>query len=276
MKILSIDVGIKNLAYCLFYVHKSKAIEIDSWDVINLAKDNSSNKCCGKYKNNDPCTHQAKYYFDTNYYCKVHAKKSNFLIPKKHLQKTYIAKQKLDEIKSMCTTYELDTSGCRVKKEFVNLLNSYLQSRLLTCVDQTNASQINLVLLGRNINTMFNNIFDKHTIDCVIIENQISPIANRMKTIQGMLAQYFIMKDTPTIEFVSSSNKLKGFVKDAKKLNYKDRKKIGIETIHTLAINNLFLSKWIDFFDKHTKKDDLADCFLQGLWYLKDKNLYLE
>jgi len=276
MKILSIDVGIKNLAYCLFYVHKSKAIEIDSWDVINLAKDNSSNKCCGKYKNNDPCTHQAKYYHSAEYYCKTHAKKSNYIIPKKHLQKTYITKQKMDEIKTMCANYELDTSDCRVKKDYVERLTSYLQTRLLTCVTQTNASQINLVVLGRNINTMFNNIFENHTIDCVIIENQISPIANRMKTIQGMLAQYFIMKDTPTIEFVSSSNKLKGFVKDAKKLNYKDRKNTGIDIIHKLSINKLFLSKWIDFFDKHTKKDDLADCFLQGLWYLKEKNLYLE
>ena len=276
MKILSIDVGIKNLAYCLFYIHETKSIEIDSWDVINLANDDSSNTCCGKYKNNDPCTHQAKYYHGNEYYCKTHAKKSNYIIPKKHLQKTYITKQKLDEIKTMCANYELDISGCRVKKDYIGIIQTYLQTRVLKPVKQTNASQINLVVLGRNINTMFNNIFDKHTIDCVIIENQISPIANRMKTIQGMLAQYFIIKDTPTIEFVSSSNKLKGFVKDAKKLNYKERKKSGIDIIHELSINKQFLSNWIEFFDKHKKKDDLADCFLQGLWYLREKHLYLE
>ena len=36
MKIISIDVGIKNLAYCLFYIHDESMIEIDSWDVVNL------------------------------------------------------------------------------------------------------------------------------------------------------------------------------------------------------------------------------------------------
>ena len=47
-------------------------------------------------------------------------------------------------------------------------------------------------------------------IDRVIIENQISPIANRMKTVQGMLSQYFLMSnDKLDIEFISSINKLK-------------------------------------------------------------------
>ena len=177
MKILSIDVGIKNLAYCLFYIHNTQSIEIDSWDVINLAKDDSSKKCCGQYKNNKPWTHQSKYYYDTNYYCKVHAKKSNFLLPKKHLQNTYISKQMVHDVKQLCLSFNLYVSGCRVKKDYVELAQTYLRTRVLKPVEQTNASNVNLVVLGRNINTMFNTIFDKHKIDCVIIENQISPIA---------------------------------------------------------------------------------------------------
>ena len=84
------------------------------------------------------------------------------------------------------------------------------------------------------------------------------------------------MKQTETIDFVSSANKLKGFTQSSKKMSYKERKNAGIEIIRTLAINKMYLSTWIDFFNKHTKKDDLADCFLQGLWYLKEKGLYLE
>ena len=30
---------------------------------------------------------------------------------------------------------------------------------------------------------------------------------------------------------------------------------------------------WMDFFQSHKKKDDLADSFLQGLWYLNYTNL---
>ena len=48
------------------------------------------------------------------------------------------------------------------------------------------------------------------------------------------------------------------------------RKKAGIK--HTLEIitkDNLLL-EWVEKFNKHKKKDDLADSFLQGRWYLKN------
>ena len=57
-------------------------------------------------------------------------------------------------------------------------------------------------------------------IDIILIENQISPIANRMNCIQGMLSQYFIMKGMNNIRFISAANKLKSFIKDNPKGNY--------------------------------------------------------
>ena len=36
MNLLSIDVGIKNLAYCLFSIKDNKYYTIESWDVVNL------------------------------------------------------------------------------------------------------------------------------------------------------------------------------------------------------------------------------------------------
>ena len=48
-------------------------------------------------------------------------------------------------------------------------------------------------------------------IDTVVIENQISPIANRMKTVQGMITQYFLMRgvDKRQIIYFSAVQKLK-------------------------------------------------------------------
>ena len=39
MKILSIDVGMKNLAFCLFHIKDSMEFEILKWDVLNLCEE---------------------------------------------------------------------------------------------------------------------------------------------------------------------------------------------------------------------------------------------
>ena len=129
-----------------------------------------------------------------------------------------------------------------------------------------------MINLGRNMTKQFNIIFSNINIDCVIIENQISPIANRMKTIQGMIAQYFIDKNVKLIKFISASNKLKNFTNEAVS-SYNDRKKLGIKITKELLVTNKNLNKHIINFDKSNKKDDLADSFLQALWYIKENNL---
>ena len=129
--------------------------------------------------------------------------------------------------------------------------------------------------IGVNIKTKFNKLFENEgTIDYVIIENQISPIATRMKTIQGMIVQYFIMSNLKVdhIEFISASNKLKDCdIKD--KTNYSDRKKLGIAKCLGMITNDFRFNEHIDYFNKHKKKDDLSDSFLQGIWFLNNKKL---
>ena len=52
---------------------------------------------------------------------------------------------------------------------------------------------------------------------------------------------------------------------------YNDRKKVSVEK--TEGILNLKNIEWLLFFNKNNKKDDLADSFLQGLWYIQTKHL---
>ena len=95
-----------------------------------------------------------------------------------------------------------------------------------------------------------------------------------MKTIQGMISQYFIMKNNNIqIEFISASNKLKDFLPKEKeeKLDYKQRKKLGIQTCLEIITTDFRFKDWETFFNKHQKKDDLSDCFLQGMWFIKHK-----
>ena len=55
MKLLSIDVGVKNLAYCLFTINDKDSYTIDAWNVVNLC--NEEKKQCNSMnskKNNAP------------------------------------------------------------------------------------------------------------------------------------------------------------------------------------------------------------------------------
>ena len=88
-----------------------------------------------------------------------------------------------------------------------------------------------------------------------------------MKCVQGMLTQFFIQHGITDITFVSSSNKLKHF--DLPKKNYKERKTSGILATTNIINDSDILRSWNTHFIKHKKKDDLADSFLQGLWYIK-------
>ena len=75
MYILSIDVGIKNLAYCLFHLKSETEYCIAKWNIIDLVSDQKMN--CGVIKKNgERCQYQAKYCKNNEYYCKKHAKAS--------------------------------------------------------------------------------------------------------------------------------------------------------------------------------------------------------
>jgi len=141
----------------------------------------------------------------------------------------------------------------------------------------TYAHDLDLITYGRNLMKHLDILLSSidGPIDMMIVENQISTLASRMKTLQGMITQYFIMKDVPEIEFISASCKLKLFTDSALDISsfvdastYSDRKKSGISICRSLGAGTIGApyATWMPMFEKHKKKDDLADCFLQGLW----------
>jgi len=282
-RILSIDVGIKNLAFCLFEKQvNSNHFNITKWDVINLSQEDEIQKCQCSEKN-DKCNKPAKYTLNDTYFCLKHSKKQNYQIPTAELKASFINRQKIQKLIDIADKYNIHYEKPSKKNDLLFKINEYITNKCFKEITTTNASQIDLITIGKNIKNKFNKLFKiEDKIDYVLIENQISPIANRMKTIQGMIAQYFIMNNnTEHIEFVSSINKLKEItVKNAldqqqqnKKSDYKSRKKQGItKCLEILTIDHRFNNQ-ITFFNNHKKKDDLSDCFLQGLWFINHKNL---
>jgi len=146
-------------------------------------------------------------------------------------------------------------------------------------------------------------------VDIVVIENQPSLKNPQMKSIQMILYSYFLIlgkvignsdKNTSyidKIDFCSASNKLKIYdgpeiiLEETKRkknispetikenidvlektkskkptIKYSDKKRLAIEHAKYFVEKD---EKYKDFFNNHKKKDDLADSYLQGLYYMK-------
>jgi len=266
MKVLSIDVGIKNLAFCLLNDN-----EIIKWDVIDLSQKEQVSCCCELDKGK-PCNKPAKFKKNSKCYCLKHSKKQEYKIPCNDFNPSFINKQKIQNLYDLADKHKITYTKPIKKQELISLMNEYVYNTCFEPIEKTNASKIDLVTIGKNIQNKMDQTLgnDVETIEKVIIENQISPIANRMKTIQGMIAQYMIMRNNNIdIEFVNASNKLKEFTEE--KTTYSDRKKLGIQKTIEIISNDSKYVNWEPFFKNHLKKDDLADSFLQGIWFIKKK-----
>lgn len=225
MYILSIDIGIKHLAHCLFYIDTQ--LHIHNWDVIDLT---------GTIEEKCFCKKKAKFYLGKSFFCKKHCP----------IEKTK------DEMIELCTLHSIPVSKtlARLKKSLIE--------HIVQPIKNKKATQCSPVYLGKQLILQYERF--KVPIHTVLIENQIGPLANRMKALQGMVIQYWLMK-TVNVECISACNKLKLF--HTGKTTYAERKRISIEhTRRLLQLNNIKNS-----FESHTKKDDLADTFLQGIWY---------
>jgi len=280
MKLISFDVGIKNMAYCLFTVCNG-SLAVADWQVVTMMNDTTA---AARTTSCSTCSQHAKFKKDSLYFCKKHATKSSFWIPEKDWTEKGLKKKKKEELHEWCGKYQLPAPTAPVSKEkYIQCLLAIFQEKCLEPIDVAipiRAEEINLVDLGRNMKRQLGELA-AGDLTHVIIENQISPIATRMKTVQGMLAQYFIMRceNTTQIEFISAGNKLKrlrGGGSAPCASSYKQNKTDGIDFCSRILQQNPLLEEsWGAVFSAAKKKDDYADCFLQGIWYLQTKNIIM-
>ena len=269
MIILSIDVGIKNLAFCLANIDKinnTNNFNIDfkilDWSIINLI----NNNICNQIKS---CKCNAKFIISRN----LTSDNLNTDNIKNNIENNTENNIENNNIKYLCNKH----SEKYDKKNLIKIKNN-------------NSNNTSLINITSNIINELNNYFDniKKTynifitdISNIIIENQIGPLAIRMKSIQALLTMYFVFNNNNNIIYINSSNKLKYF--DDKNTSYKDRKKKGIIITELLLNNNfknftneklnkykinIFSELWINYFKINKKRDDLADCFLQLLYFI--------
>lgn len=300
MKIISIDVGIKNCSFCvLTSSNDTSPLIINNWDIINLTNsidsspsssssfDQIKRQCSCINKNRKKCTKTAIFKrgdSETEWLCKSHALKDTYILAN-DLKPTHLKKQSLKNLQILMEKYgiKVEDTNKNKKADLLNLLVSHHLEHGLFLINEKKKEKkcatIGLQIIGKNILSYFDklNLCD---LDHVIIENQIGPLATKMKTVQGMLMQYFIMRnENALVEFVNATNKLKEFnnisieelddveiYEKKKKQEYADRKKMAVSVCSDFLTRTN--SSWIGYFDSCKKKDDLADCFLQGMWYI--------
>lgn len=253
MRILSLDIGIKNLSYCVL----NKSIEnkeiidsssgytniitnnliIEDWGIINLFDTLSSIKKC-------ECVYRGKV-------CDKIAS--------------------INCSKDEKTKYLCDKKSCL--KEVEKLVgNGYKRIEM----KKKTTKDISLEEYGMAIFNEFEKIKEKWVgVEKVLIENQPVLKNPTMKSIQMMVYSYFIYfgireNKVGKIQLCSAMNKLNQINKlkieklkemEFTKETYKNRKESSVKVAKKLLEN----TNWEEYLSNHIKKDDLTDCFLQGL-----------
>ena len=139
MKIIIIDVGIKNLSFCLFELQNIELqnielqnielqnvelqnvllqdiilpsnapiinnLKIIKWDNINLGEKIESK--CIVIDKNGLCDKPAKFTKDNKCFCLKHSKKHNYLQPLAELKQSYLNKQKIQTLIDIANKYNL-------------------------------------------------------------------------------------------------------------------------------------------------------------------------
>lgn len=284
MRLLSWDVGIINLSYCLIEYNKDKEWDIIDWNIINLTNRDEIKCHCGNnpsfFKNNN----------DNNiiYYCKVHAK--NIQEKCDDFNKLFI-ECNTDicsfESKVKCSKkskYQYNNNfycNIHAKSEYKKIENSFiLKPFTKKAVRDINIDELRLKL----IRTLDDNKL-LLSANQVLIENQPSLKNPRMKAISSTLYDYYLIRgivdksitksNIDIVKYMCPSNKLKiandGDTQTLVKLKgneaktYKLTKQLGIKYCLDLIKNKEY---WLKHFNSFKKKDDMADSFLQGIYYV--------
>lgn len=248
MKLVSFDVGLRNLAFCVMEGTNRSNVKIIHWDLIDVMAESAGQDNIKCFK----CKKPANWTSGEQTACTLHKGKTA-----KVITKTELNKKPIDELRRE------GGQQFKTKKEAVDFLyKKYSQNVWKRCIKSSKSmSVVDLAdPIARCLESRRSLWEGAHLIG---FEQQPD---KRMLCVQAMLHMWFACQGYKC-RGVSAIHKLTNMIslEDSTK-TYKGRKSTGI--VHATEL--VPTAEWKQYMLKHPKKDDLADCYLQGLWVLEN------
>lgn len=301
-KILSFDVGIKNLAYCKIEFSKETKtiVRIEEWGLINLKSDpwipdHNEKRCMAEVRSGAICGNCSN-----SWIIKDGARKELCRVHSKNYEKTQATSVDFEYF-----PYELRDLSCACGEKSRKFHTKISESMIRIygycnkCAKKTTEQLTKICDYMKSDDTkLYTNLYDglnaikiEDVIE-VVIENQPALKNPRMKSIQMFIYSFFFiggkngrLSGLNQVAFFSATKKLNptNIVEDILKKNkkitsqepaekedeplseYRAYKKRKNDSIFIVSCVLDEMDEWKRFFLSHPKKDDLADSLLQGI-----------
>lgn len=238
MKILSFDIGIRNLAFCLY---DSDQLKIEVWNVVDIlsyGEDEMSYNVLDiakKWKKD-----KFVEWFKTN----------NLELPKNK-------KEMLEEMKKIV---KVENKGNKKEKAGIDLYTK----KLLSWLDD------NKHLLNCDVVALENQPCLKNPI-MKTIQTIIYTYFYYFGVIHGSIASVKLISATNKLKIKPDGFIKKTIKETKKKTGYAERKELAIDYMRFYLENTIKDESLTHYWESHVKKDDLADCYLQAVYVSKTK-----
>jgi hypothetical protein len=247
MYILSIDVGWRHLASCILYFDETNICIIKEWTLTNVLED--ADEADKPLDTLNPDTKTVK---------KVIRKKENVDLTKVETKETQEKKGKRKR---------KEISNTNINKISIENLIGQSKNKIDIFIEK---SKTNLQKYVEEHNTKNERKEEAR----IFIELQ--PMGTFSKNIKTKILSHilqFSFMNYFKVQFINSKKKLKSVLQGTK-VSYSKLKKMSVDHALHLLESEITLQEnkeWISFFQtQKTKKDDLADCFLQGYYGYKE------
>jgi len=251
MRLVSIDVGVRNLAFCVMEGSNRSNVKILHWDLIDVMAEGAGHDAPKCFKCQKPANWLKP--AGNTYACTLHKSRSV-----KPVTKTILNKRTLEVLKAEGLPLGIEGT---TKKSLVDALYKHYTSNIWKrCIKSSKqCSVVDLSIpIAKSLEAR-KKLWEGA--DLIVCEQQPD---KRMLCVQAMIHMWFVCQGYKC-SGVSATHKLTNIItlEDHTK-TYKGRKKTGI--VHA---TQLLPEESKAYMLRHNKKDDLCDTFLQGLWVME-------